>query len=419
MAYKKLTKVVVNGLLSSTLVLTMGTGAVFANETDSETAVVETVETSSVQTENESIQENEGNDTTSQQSIESNVTGEEQIEFELEELDSPSLIPGDFFYFVKMVAEKIRLAVTFDEYKEAQLLANYAAERIAEANALIAQGKVEKAEQLLKDAISIQELASELLPSNEVETEEVVEETASEVEATETATTEEVEPTEVASETVEEVDGTETDTEVESTEEEQTDETIGEIEHKLANNIDALLMVLAKIDNPKAQAAIMKNIQKSFAKLEKKIKKMEEAELKFAEKMTEIEYKVEIGQISEVEAAKETAKLEVELINKIEKIEDEEEKDVEEVNNEVEKETTEATNETVKQEREENREVEKQQREEAKRIAEQQREEAKRVAEQQREEAKRIAEQQREQAKKAAEQKREQAKGKDKQQEEK
>src|SRR5690606_18852157 len=97
----KLPKVVASSIITSTLIFS-GIGSVFA---DGQTNSVVTEETT--------------------------VDGQVVQELEVKE---PTLVPGEFFYFVKIMIEKVRLAVTFDEYKEARMLAEFAAERIAEAN---------------------------------------------------------------------------------------------------------------------------------------------------------------------------------------------------------------------------------------------------------------------------------------------
>jgi len=76
--------------------------------------------------------------------------------------EKPSLLPGDFFYFIKSIYENIRLAVTVNDVKEAKLLAELAQERLAEAKALLEKGEQEKAEELLQKSIDTQEKAVEL-----------------------------------------------------------------------------------------------------------------------------------------------------------------------------------------------------------------------------------------------------------------
>jgi hypothetical protein len=265
MKSKKMTSLLTSGMLASTLIFSVGAGSVFANEGTESTEetvqvdlVTETIEEDGQVTEGTIDLQDEEN------TIELEVT-EEDVDLgdtevtEEDEVKAPSLVPGDFFYFVKTMTEKIRLAFTFNDYDEAQLLAEFTAERIAEANALIAEGKTEEAEALLQKAIQSQEQASETLPE------------------VEDAGTEEA------------VEGEETEA--------------AEVESKLAHNIDALLVVLAKVENPRAQQAIMKNIQKTFVKLEKKAVRLQEKDAKFAEKMAELEDKVSNEATVEEEAA--------------------------------------------------------------------------------------------------------------------
>lgn len=278
-------------MLATTLVFSLGTGAAFANddETQATETTIEQVEIVTEDTTTTSEDTTTGvavDETTTEEvtepTTEEPVTGEETDTEEVttdeestestestdvteeEETAAPSLVPGDFFYFVKVMTEKIRLAFTFDDYKEAQLLADFAAERIAEANALIADGKSEEAAELLKEAIATQQQADEVLPESEAVT------TEPDGEETE----------EVATET----EGEATDSATPDSDSEAT-----EVEKKLAHNVDALMAVLAKVENPKAQQAIMKNIEKTFVKLDKKFTRLEEKQAKQAEKKNKIE----------------------------------------------------------------------------------------------------------------------------------
>jgi hypothetical protein len=365
---KKFTHLLGTGVLASALILSGSAGTVFANEDSKITEETVTI-----------VDPN----TTSQDTI-TTTEAVEKVEAPQVDLDEPSLIPGDFFYFVKMITEKIRLAVTFDEFKEAQLLADFAAERIAEANILLEDGKTEEAAQLLKEAISIQDQAGEKLPETSVKAETSIETVGTKVES------------------------------VELTEVNEAAETENVVQSKLANNIDSLLIVLEKVENEKAQQAILKNIQKSFEKLDKKLKKLEEANLKFEEKMKDIDEKLVSGQITVEEANREKTKLIDELNHKSQKIEEEEARDVEEINKDVTKEQEKKEEESVKEAKEKQKEkakkIEEKQIEEAKKAEEKQREEAKKAEEKQREEAKKAEEKQREEAKKAEEKQREEAK---------
>lgn len=141
---------------------------------------------------------------------------------------TPSLLPGDFFYFIKVVYENIRLSITADDLKEARLLAEFAQERLSEATALNAKGETEKSEQVLQKSFENQQLAIELVAS------EAEEETA--------------------------------DKDIKQAEEVKSD---------LQHNILSLTAALEKVKNPQAQQSLLKNIIKSFGHLEKKLAKLE------------------------------------------------------------------------------------------------------------------------------------------------
>lgn len=325
MKNKKLTYAVAKGVSALAITFSLGTGTVFADD-QATTTTGTTV----------------------------NVT----VQAPQTEIKEPSVIPGDFFYFVKVMAEKIRLAITVDEQKEAQLLAEFASERISEANELLNKGNREEAVVILKQAISTQELAEKKLP-------ESIANTKAEANSTNLISSME-----------------------------KKDET--EVESKLAHNIDSLLVVLEKIDNPKAQKVIMKNIQKSFRKIDKKLAKLEEAKNKFAEKMDKINEKLESGEISADKANREKAELEAKLAKKKQEVDEKEAEDVEKINKKMAKKMSEAMKEQKDKEQDTLKKAEELKRDEAKKAEEKRREEVKKAAEKQREEIKRAGEKQRE-----------------------
>lgn len=276
MKTKKMTHLITSGMVASSLIFSIGAGSAFASGDGSDSTTESAATTDQIQngagqtveTSDQAQNSKEQTETTAEDTITvDEVTGDseevEQAETDeveksetekVEEAEAPSLVPGDFFYFVKTMSEKIRLAFTVDDYKEAKLLAEFAAERIAEANVLFKDGKTDEAAVLLKEAIATQEQSSENLPA----TEEV------------------------------------------SSDDTQSDEVA--VKSKLAHNIDALCAALAHVKNPTAQRAIMKNVQKSFAKLEKKAAKLEEKDAKFAEKMSKVKDRVASGEVSDDEA---------------------------------------------------------------------------------------------------------------------
>jgi hypothetical protein len=138
------------------------------------------------------------------------------------EAAAPSLLPGDFLYFVKTVVEKIELALTFNDTKQAQLLVAIAQERIHEANALMAEGKAELAAATLKEALVSQEAA--------------------------VTYTEKMEGTEQTA-------------------------AKAELSAKVISNVQALVQAMEQVDNPKAKEALAKNVEKSLVRLEKAIEK--------------------------------------------------------------------------------------------------------------------------------------------------
>ncbi|WP_419888638.1 DUF5667 domain-containing protein [Neobacillus niacini] len=141
---------------------------------------------------------------------------------------TPLLLPGDFFYFSKLLLEKIHLALTFDDIKETKLMAEYAGERLAEAEALFTEGNEEEAVETMKIAMDHIDKAEEHV----------------------------------------------TYVEEEASEEIVVDE-LKKAQDAVSQNIIALTVAMEKVKNPVAKAALQKNIEKSYAKLAKKMEKQE------------------------------------------------------------------------------------------------------------------------------------------------
>ncbi|CAG7635586.1 hypothetical protein PAECIP111802_02157 [Paenibacillus allorhizosphaerae] len=169
------------------------------------------------------------------------------------------LLPGDLLYFIKTIYEQIRLALSSDDVKEAQLLAEFAQIRLSEANALLVKGKVAEAKQSIQKSLETQQSAVE-------KTEQASGTFTADTYVTPTSASEKasVEPSQSAA-------GKRTSEKKEVTNKEK----ILTIKTDLQRNIAALADVLEKVENPNAQIAIMKNIEKSFAHLEEKLEKIE------------------------------------------------------------------------------------------------------------------------------------------------
>ncbi|MFC0561029.1 DUF5667 domain-containing protein [Halalkalibacter alkalisediminis] len=375
--------VVATSVLTTAFAFTLVTGQASAN-TDVQESYFEVVQETEVVVEDQSSQEGE----TTEGSSESETTKEDDHFIELIEVDhdvhtdeevevkTPALLPGDLLYFTKQVMENVRLALTFDDVKEAEMLVSLVQERIKEAAALLAEGKEDKAHEVLQKAIDQQELALEKYKNLE--------------EATEEEETEEVTVVEEEAVVIEE----------DTQEEDQENSIQDELEAKFSSNILALQAALDKVGNAQARESLEKNIVKAQEKLEKKINKrlakLAEKELK-AEELEEEEYQDETAEGNEdfIEATEE-------VFEDIEEDTDELAKVQEKANKEAAKKAEEKQREEAKQQREAAKKAEEKQREEVK----QQREAAKKAEKKQREEAK----QQREAAKKAEEKQREEAK---------
>jgi hypothetical protein len=185
----------------------------------------------------------------------------------LDDTDTPSLIPGDFFYFVKVALEKIKLAITFNNDKEAELLAAYAAERLAEAEELFIAGEEERAIETIKESLTYLE--------------EYEEQAGEEAEQPETE-----KPEDDGQEGEEPAEGEKSPSgELLADEAPANEDTEGEKETSDVprQNIVALKAALEKVQNPKAKAALQKNIDKTYAKIAKQLEEIEEESTKDSE----------------------------------------------------------------------------------------------------------------------------------------
>ncbi|WP_226665246.1 DUF5667 domain-containing protein [Metabacillus litoralis] len=256
MMNKNVRNVLSTAVITSVLAFSIGNGQAFAEEStnvqfEEQVKTDQSIEETNV-TELEQVTEVEGTET----EINSNDNSVVEIDEEVED-EEVSLIPSDFFYFAKKLMENVKLALTFSDDKEASLLAEFAEERIKEAEQLLIQGEYELAEEVLEKAIEHQEDALEKL-------EEDLEENQLEEDA---ETTDEIE------DTTEKEEETNNQDKEENINDDSVDSVRAELEAKFSANIVALTAVLEKVENPKAKEAIQKNITKAQVKLEKKINK--------------------------------------------------------------------------------------------------------------------------------------------------
>ncbi|NQD65481.1 hypothetical protein HP456_06050 [Bacillus haikouensis] len=176
---------------------------------------------------------------------------------------APSIVPGDFFYFAKLALEKVKLAFTLDESKEAKLIAVYAAERLAEAEALFQAGQEEKSVEAIQKAIEMMNSFEDKMAEEAVK-EDAADQPADDADPAETDANHDSD-TDADISKEETADGTTSD-----------EKAIKEIKEMMSENIAALSSALERVKNPKAKAALQKNIDKSYAKLAEKLAKHKE-----------------------------------------------------------------------------------------------------------------------------------------------
>lgn len=258
----KWSNLLAKSVMVSILVFSVGTGSALASEiTTTATATPSSNPTSVSVTQNTASSSQAG--TTLNES----------------ETATPDLLPGDFFYFVKTMYENIRLALTVNDVKEARLLTAFAQERLEEVNALLAQGKTKEANLSLQKSLETQQSAVQKIDqasgiSTTVKTAQVATK-AEDSTQKETTTTATAQPN---SEQTVDPEQTEAEDVISPVKEVKNPEQVLKVKTDLQHNIVALASALEKVGNPNAQLALMKNIEKSFAHLDKKLSKIENKE---------------------------------------------------------------------------------------------------------------------------------------------
>jgi Domain of unknown function (DUF5667) len=192
--------------------------------------------------------------------------------------EAPSLLPGDFFYFAKLAIEKIQLAFTMDDAKEAKLLAGYAAERLAEVEELFKDDKQEEAIEALNKAIEMMQESENQWSDDEFEKDSTDGESVEADSDNKAESKVEEDSDNTTSEDALKDEATSND----GKGEENTDDTA--MEEIMAQNILSLKANMEKVKNPKAKAALLKNIEKSYLKLAEKLDRLEKNEAQKAEK---------------------------------------------------------------------------------------------------------------------------------------
>lgn len=292
----------------------------------------------------------------------------DEIEKLEEASEAPSLLPGDFFYFAKLAIEKIHLAFTMDDAKEAKLLAGYAAERLAEVEELFKDGKQEEAIEALNKAIEMMQKSENQWSDDELEKDSTDGESVeSESEKSDDSKVEE-ETDNTTSEDALKEEATSDDEKIE----ENTDDNA--MEEMMAQNILSLKANMEKVKNPKAKAALLKNIEKSYLKLAEKLDRLEEKAAKKAEKSESEEDTKTPMEESPVLETEKPAKEEAPVEQTTETTTPDKEETVSPVKKQVEKKEWKAQHKEAKQEA---REVRKQEKQEAKEVRKQEKQKVK------------------------------------------
>jgi hypothetical protein len=177
-----------------------------------------------------------------------------------ESKETPSLLPGDFFYFAKIALEKIQLALTFDDVKQAKLLAGFASERLAEAQALFASGDQDRALKTINEALEDMKNA---------ETSVDTQKTAASSTKQEDVNNQTTNSNQIKADDEKSVkDNDQSNSEINKDDQESL-----AVKQTINQNIAALTVALNKVKNPVAKAALQRNIEKRYAKLAEKMAK--------------------------------------------------------------------------------------------------------------------------------------------------
>lgn len=307
--YRSARNVLATSVIASVFAFSLANGHAFADnhevstgslveETIQQDQIVEAVDTTTQELTTDVAQDGGGTEPstevetenpTSEELLSENQSDEETDVNQEDEKDITSLLPGDFFYFTKKLLENVQLALTFNEVKEAELLAGFAEERIKEAEALLAQGEEDLANEILQEAIEQQELA--LAKYDQVQSSEEEEPATEETtEVFEDDAIQELAP---------------------------ADPVRAALEEKFAANLTALQTALEKVENPKAREALAKIIIKAEKKFEekinKKLAKVEEKEKEADKKRAHLDAKLTTGEIEVKEYNEELTELNEEL----------------------------------------------------------------------------------------------------------
>jgi len=279
-------KVMMGGVLVTSIMFGGSLSQAFAEENttvqaETETATYETTTETNVNADEEAgvttleevgVEESsltdEGTDTSP---VEEESATDDTVPIEEVPMKEPGLVPGDFFYFVEAMAEKVQLALTFDDTAKAELISLFANERIAEANALFEAGDTDAAIALLNQALEDQELALDYVSESEG-----VDTTGEDLGSLEG----DFSPNE--NEGIMPPSEDEVAVSDDSTSEDPASDVRDQLQSQFSQNVTALLLAMEKVENPKAKAALAKNVEKAYARMEKKLGKMKEIEERIA-----------------------------------------------------------------------------------------------------------------------------------------
>lgn len=176
-------------------------------------------------------------------------------------LATENVIFDNLFEFVQALTNNVKLALANDDLDKAEVYVDFAEQRMAEAQALLAQDKEDDAAELFEKALEALAKAEEL--SNE-DTEEVQDDATNKEDSEETEEMDETIEPEVDEDT-ENVDVVEYDDE-----DLDQDSDGDEIKERIGQNIFSLKSNMEKVKNPRAKEVLERNMLRALEKLEAK-----------------------------------------------------------------------------------------------------------------------------------------------------
>ncbi|NSL51974.1 DUF5667 domain-containing protein [Calidifontibacillus erzurumensis] len=181
------------------------------------------------------------------------------------EVSESVVLPGDLFYFAKILTEKIKLALANEDLEKAKLLVQFTQDRLHEAELLFKNGDEKLAYETLKKAVELQNKALDY--SGQSESGNTVDQSLDKKEHG------------AKKEDLSKKTKLKNSAEIEAAKK--------ELEEAFSNNVHGLLNAMQHVKNPKALKELTKNLEKQAKQYEKNYGKLLKEEVKYEKKETD------------------------------------------------------------------------------------------------------------------------------------